>query len=168
MLSNSVCTVAVHFAPPSSVPHAAVGYSLLASSPWAPFWLTGLGIKPCIHYSACRYLEWTQPLFTVFMEAAEDHSNDDGISRHRHIGFRFRCSRNILFKSITVLQFTHRLGREYQELITLLLKTNFLTSSLNLLLNSLLSCSLKPISYRRYQNTTLCWYCNFRYHTAGV
>jgi len=54
--SNSVCTVAIHFAPPSSLPCAAVGYSMLASSPWAPFWLTGLGVKPCIRYSADRIL----------------------------------------------------------------------------------------------------------------
>jgi len=26
---------------------------LLASSPWAPVWLTGLGVKPCIPYSQC-------------------------------------------------------------------------------------------------------------------
>ena len=29
-------------APPLAIP-------LPASSPWAPFWLTGLGVKPCVH-----------------------------------------------------------------------------------------------------------------------
>jgi len=104
------------------------------------------------HYS-CPCLKGT------FTEAAKVH--DDGISRHRlapfnsyyltqstiYVGFLFQCNWNVYFLKVsTVLQFTHWVGREFQELITLLLKTDFLTSSLNLLLNSLLSYPLKPIS----------------------
>jgi len=93
--------------------------------------------------------------FAEFTEAAKVHSNDDGISRHGFAPFNAyyltysqlftsvsdsSATETYFFKVSTVLQLTHWVGREFQEFITLLLKTNFLTSSLNLLLNSLLSC----------------------------
>ena len=100
ILSNSVCNVSIHFAPPSSLPRTAVGYSLLASSPWAPFWLTGLSVKPCICYRS-RVRRNSKYKIQAFFEDPKVHFSSTKIidkkpyPRRGHSKFRLQCDTKV-------------------------------------------------------------------------